>query len=68
MPRVIVKVEACSGGRETYQRLTVPDQYGQSSRETIRSESWDRKAATEALNLLSSVYGIPRRDVRFDVH
>lgn len=33
--------------------------------EYVRSEQWDKKTATEALDLLQYVYGINRRNVRF---
>lgn len=59
-----VKVEACWNGRDMCQRITMPD----GSRETIRRDAWDRKAASEAIDLLEHVYGFGRRNVRFDVH
>jgi hypothetical protein len=61
-----VKVEACwSGGDNHYFRLTMPD----GSRESVTPDEpmiWSRKTATEALNVLESVYHVERRKVRFD--
>ena len=59
-----VKVEACWDGKARYYRLTMPG----GARERINREVWDRKAASEALNLLENVYHLPRRSVRFNVH
>jgi len=33
--------------------------------EYVRAEQWNRKVATEALDLLQHVYGISRKNVRF---
>lgn len=63
MERVIVKVESAWAGKKIYQLLTLPD----GSRERIESETWNRTAAREALDLLQFVYGFDRRAVRFDV-
>lgn len=60
---MIVHVEACWAGKEPYQRLTLPD----GSRDRIERDTWDRKAATEALDLLENVYHLERRKIRFQV-
>lgn len=65
---MIVKVEACNAGGDTYQRLTIPQSNGQSARERINSESWNRAAEREALSLLENVYHIKRKTVRFQIH
>lgn len=60
-----VKVEACWGGNTRYYfRLTLPD----GSRECLRGEYWDRALASEALDLLVSLYGLRRSAIRFDHH
>jgi hypothetical protein len=61
-----VKVESCWGGRDVYQRLTLP--CGQ--RLIIRHEHWNRNAAKDALDLIEieTNWTIPRRSIRFDVH
>lgn len=57
-----VKVEACwSGGKNYYFRLTLPD----GSRESVPGESWTRKVASQALDLIESNYKVPRRKIRF---
>jgi len=57
-----IKVENCwSGNNNYYFRLTMPD----GKRETIKSDSWDRITASRALDLLSSVYGFKRANIRF---
>lgn len=61
---MIVKVEQCWGGKDLYFRLTLPD----GSRESIQKDTWDRKAATEARNLLENVYHLKRQNIRFQVH
>lgn len=33
--------------------------------EFVRADSWTRETASEALNLLESVYGLKRKNVRF---
>lgn len=64
MEAMRIKVEACWGGHENHCfRLTLPD----GRRESVRGNVWDRAAATEALNTFETLYGIPRRSVRFDV-
>lgn len=61
-----VKVEACWGGHEIKQRLTLPN----GLRLITRHESWNRAAAREALDLIEieTHYSVPRRSIRFDVH
>ena len=61
--RMKVKVDTCWGGKDEYQRLTLPD----GSREIVREATWNRKAASKALDLLERVYLIPRKSVRFQV-
>lgn len=59
---MIIKVERCWGN--TF-RLTTPT----GEREFIshdEGDSWSRKYATEALNILEWVYGYKRRNVRFE--
>ena len=57
---MIVKVEKCWAGQEVY-RLTLPD----GSRERINRDTWNRQAASEALDLLEHVYHLERRKIRF---
>lgn len=73
-----VKVQECWGGNDRfYFRLLIPSYgryipgqrfaWGHSTPyvERISGERWNRRTASEALSLLESVYGIPRRVVRF---
>lgn len=62
---MIVKVVSTFNGRYILQRLEIPVG-GRVCRESIRAEVWTRKVATEALDLLEAVYGIPRDRVRFE--
>ena len=41
---------------------------GREAHEYVRAEQWTRKQSTEALNLLESVYGVNRRNIKFDIH
>lgn len=60
-----IKVEACWGGNSRYYfRLTLPD----GSRECLRGEVWSRALAREALDMLVSLYGLRRSNIRFDHH
>ena len=63
---MIVRVEATwDGSRDGHGfRLTMPD----GRRESVRGEAWDRKTASQALDLLEHVYHVKRGAVRFDVH
>ena len=61
-----VRVERCGIGQKSHFRLTLAD----GSREFVsnpREELWSRSHATEALDLISQVYGVERRSIRFDV-
>ena len=59
-----IKVESCwSGCDRFYFRLTLPH----GGRERIEGETWTRETARRALDLLESVYHLPRRNIRFDV-
>ena len=59
-----IKVESCwNGGDRHYFRLTLPN----GDRESITGYTWTRSTATEALDLLESLYGYIRRSIRFDV-
>lgn len=59
---MIVKVERCwGGGEKLYFRLTMPC----GSRESVIGEVWDRKTASEALDIVEKLYGANRRSVRF---
>jgi hypothetical protein len=57
-----IQVQAVFGGSLRHQ-ITMRD----GSREYIRTERWDRKAATEALDLLEYVYHFKRQNIRFEV-
>ena len=60
-----IKVESCwSGGDKFSFRLTLPN--GQW--ESVQGEVWDKQLASEALDLLESVYGLDRKNIRFDHH
>lgn len=59
MNRIVV--ERCWGGKNIYFRLTMPN----GEREFVRQETWTRKTATEALDLLEGVYGYCRQAIRF---
>lgn len=61
-----VKVEGCwSGGEKFSFRLTFKDRWGRWHREGVSGQDWTRKIASEALDILESLYNIPRRTVRF---
>ena len=61
---MIIHVEACWGGGERhYFRLTTPN----GSRETIRGEVWNRKAASKALDLFENISRLKRSTIRFKV-
>ena len=59
-----VKVEGCWGGKERYFLLT----WGNGHWQHLHAEKWNRRTASEALNILEHVYHLDRRSVRFDVH
>lgn len=63
-----VLVEACWGSR-LYFRITLPPQARSLSyqREFVPGDTWNRRTATEALNLLERVYGLKRANIRFKV-
>lgn len=65
-----VKTEELWNGRRFSIMLIIPIPTGNSetSREFITADSWSRKVAREALDLLESNYGILRRRVRFVHH
>lgn len=55
-------------GEKTYYRLTW-QQCGETVRERINADTWNRATATAALDMLERVYGLrPRRMIRFDHH
>jgi len=56
-----VKVQPCTSGHQSYFRLTWGDGHWQN----ITGETWTRKVASNALDVLSTVYGLDRRNVRF---
>ena len=61
-----IRVERCSGGQKSYFQLTLPC----GSREFVSNPHegwWSRSHATDALNLLTRLYGVNRRSIRFDV-
>lgn len=58
-----VKVEACWGGGDVYHRVNV-----NGDRFRVNRDTWDRKAATEALDVLENVYHLPRSSIRFEVN
>jgi len=60
-----IKVESCwSGGTDYSFRLTMPD----GKREHIKGFYWTRSTSSKALDMLESVYGYKRRNIRFDIH
>ena len=61
-----VNVERCwSGGGDRFTfRLTLPD----GSREIVSGQEWNRRTASEALDVLESVYHLKRTAIRFVVH
>lgn len=59
-----VEVESCWNGKSSYYQITFP-YLSKKVRERINKENWNRKAATEALDLLEKVYGLNRKNVRF---
>jgi hypothetical protein len=59
-----IKVEACSGS-DHYYRLNIPHN-GRVCREFVKGETWGRREATEALDMLEALYHLNRRSVRFD--
>lgn len=63
-----VRVEQCCGDR-LYFRITLPPQAHSlnSPREFVVGDEWDRRTATEALDLLENVYGFKRANIRFKV-
>ena len=59
-----VKVTSCWGNKYYYSLdFTL---FGRIIRERVNAEKWDRKAATEALDILQ-LHGIRRQNVRFAV-
>lgn len=61
---MIIKAERCWGGGENFSfRLTMPC----GARESVKGEEWTRAVAREALNIAEYVYGLKRRNVKFDV-
>ena len=59
-----VKVEQCWAGGDRYNfRFTLPD----GKRESLPGYKWGRDVASRALDLLEHVYGLTRRNIRFDV-
>ena len=61
-----VQVAPCFGGSLRHRLEFMHG--GQLCVETVRTEVWDRKAATEALDILQYVYGVNRRNVRFEIY
>jgi len=61
-----VNVESYWNGGASYGfLLSFRDSRGMYCRERIAGERWNRYVASDALNLLESVYGLTRRNVRF---
>lgn len=60
---MIVRVEMCWNGRNLRARLTLPD----GSRESVPCEAWSRRCATKALDIIENVYGLKRRNIRFQL-
>ena len=61
-----VTVTRCWGGQEPYFLVgynSIGNGFISACR--IRRDVWDRKAASEALDVLESVYGLTRSQVRF---
>jgi hypothetical protein len=60
-----IKVESCWSGGDKYAfRLTLPN----GEREHIGGDKWTRFHASQALDLLESVYGLNRKNIRFRHH
>ena len=64
-----IRVDACWGGGDHYYfRLAIPGELVLGGgREVVYGDTWDRKTASKALDLLEHVYGVDRRRVRFVV-
>lgn len=61
-----VTVTRCFNGHECYFLVGyVSRGNGFVSACRIHADSWDRKSATEALDVLESVYGLSRSKIRF---
>jgi hypothetical protein len=60
-----VFVEACWGSSSGFWQRLVFRQYGRVIRDSVPGYLWTRAVASQALNLLESVYHLPRRKVRF---
>lgn len=62
-----ITTETLFNGHRTSIMLVLPVPTGtrETSREFLDAETWNRKTASEALDLIESVYGIPRSRVRF---
>ena len=59
---MVVKVEQCSSGQHLYFRMTWGDGHWQH----LKRDTWNRKTASEALDLLETVYGLSRRNIKFE--
>jgi hypothetical protein len=58
-----VQVERCWGANNNYFfRLT----FKNGEREYVRGDEWTRAVATEALNIAENLYGLKRKNVKFD--
>jgi len=57
-----IKVEHCTNGRTAYFQL----KWGDGHWQNVPGETWTRKLASHALDILATVYGIDRRRVRFE--
>lgn len=63
-----VKVSHCwSGGERFYFRLEF-EWHGRLCRESVGGETWSRKVASLALDILQNAYGRDRRKIRFVHH
>jgi hypothetical protein len=62
-----VLVESCWGDK-LYFRITLPPEaHSRANREFVVGDTWNRRTATEALDLLENVYGLKRANIRFKV-
>ena len=57
-----IRVEGCYAGH-FYYRITLPD----GRRERVEADTWNRSVASSVLTLLSAVYGLKRKNIRFSV-
>lgn len=58
-----INVEFCNGGNNKFYFRLI---FKNGKREFVNSESWNRKTASKALDLLQNVYGLKRKSIKFN--